>query len=135
MICSLKHIQYLRRFAIENHFSLPDGFMQKPIRWVWRQYNGIGAEWLPMRVRKFLTRFLRHMEAASMVHDVEYLSENKSFWRFTVANMRLIWNGIKSRHPLSGLVLGTVCQLFGWSAWIEGKETMAYHYYFSEGQR
>jgi hypothetical protein len=129
---SLKRIKFLCRTAKEYNFSFPQGFDTKTPQWLRRQYNGIGAEWMPSFLRKFITFLFRPLEPAALIHDVEFLSENKSFWKFTVANMRLAYNCIKARHFWSGISLGMICQLFGWSAWKEGKETMAWHYYFKE---
>lgn len=130
MICSRKHIIYLCQYAEKNNFSFPPGFKNKTMQWLQRHYNGIGAEWMCPRLRSFTTKLLRHMEAHSLLHDFEYLNKNKSFWNFTKANFRLFYNGIKSRHFWSGLALALICQLFGWSAWKEGKETMAYFHYY-----
>ena len=129
MSYSLKHIKYLVRAAKENNFSFPLEFMEKTPQWLRRHYNGIGAEWMPKCVRSIATKAMRHMEPHALLHDVEYLSAKKSYWRFTIANLRLMYNGFKSRHILSGIVMFLACQLFGWTAWKEGKETMAYCYY------
>lgn len=133
MNCSRKHILYLLRYARENNFSLPAGFWDKTPQWHQRHFNGIGAEWMCKKARKLATKLLRHMEPHAVVHDFEYLQKNKSFWNFTKANFRLFINGIKSRHPWSGLTLAVICQLCGWPAWKEGKETLAYYYYYKEG--
>ena len=134
MICSRKHIKYLCHYAEENGFSLPPGFKDKSVKFLQKHYNGIGAEWMPRRVRNFSTKLWRHMEPHALLHDIEYLSVNKSFWNFTKANLRLFYNGVRSRHFFSGLALATVCQFFGWSAWKEGKEIMAYCYYLEESK-
>jgi hypothetical protein len=127
-----KHIKYLCQYIEENRFSLPAGFREKSVPYLARHYNGIGAEWMPAKLRKFVTALLRHMEPAALVHDVDYLSNNKSYLNFTKANLRLFYNGIKSRYFFSGFALSLICQIFGWTAWKEGKETMAYYYHFKE---
>jgi hypothetical protein len=118
--------------AAQKGFLLPRGFENKSFAWLRRQYNGIGAEWMPARLRNLVTKLFSKMEAAALIHDVEYLNPNKSYWNFTKANFRLFYNGIKSSCIFSGFSLFVICQLFGWSAWKEGKETMAWHYYFKE---
>jgi hypothetical protein len=135
MNCSRKHILYLIHYAKENNFSFPNGFLKKTAQWHQRHYNGIGAEWMPSRLRKNVTKALRHMEPHALLHDFEFLQNNKSYWNFTKANFRLWVNGIKSRHIWSGFVLFVICQLFAWSAWKEGKETMAYYYYYKGDEK
>lgn len=129
---SFEHIQGLVDFAKCHKFSFPKGFDENSTDDLAKKYNGIGAEWLPSNARKILTYFLRHLEPASLVHDVEYLSEDKSYLSFTRANMRLIYNAAKSGYFFSGLSCGLICQVFGWSAWKEGKETMAWDHYLKE---
>ena len=133
MNCSRKHIIYLVSVAKENNFSFPHGFLSKTPQWLQRHYNGIGAEWMPRVVRKKMTKLLRHMEPHSLLHDYEFLIKKKSYWNFSRANFRLAYNGFKSRHPFSGITLAVICQLFGWTAFKEGKVTMAYYYYYKEG--
>jgi hypothetical protein len=135
MICSLNHIKYLCEYAHKNNFSFPENAKGKSFHWLQKHYNGIGAEWMSPRIRKLATICLRHMEAESMYHDVEFLQKNKSFWNFTKANLRLFYNGIKARHFFSGLTMAIICEFFGWSAWKEGKETMAYCYYLEEEKK
>jgi hypothetical protein len=132
---SLKHIKFLRNYAVVNKFLLPKGFENKSPQWLRKQYNGIGAEWMPKSVRKLTTKAWRHMEAIALPHDIEFLSKNKSFWNFTKANLRLLYNSFLVKYFFSGLILFFCCQLFGWSAWKEGKETMAYYYYFKENEK
>lgn len=90
---------------------------------------------MPKIARKIVTKLLSHIEAAALLHDVEYLSEQKSFWNFTKANLRLFYNCAKSRFFFTGVAVAVICQLFGWSAWKEGKETMAWYYYFDEDSK
>ena len=129
---SLKHIKKLYKHAKDMGFSFPDEVQVKSLAWMRRHYNGIGAEWLPRWVRKMTTFFLSPLEPAALLHDVEYLGKNKSYWRFTVANFRLFLNAAKDKYFFLGLGAALVCQLFGWSAWKEGKETMCYYYYYEE---
>lgn len=133
MICTRKHIIYLCEYAKKNNFSFPKCFEGRTYSWLQRHYNGIGAEWMSPKLRNIVTKLLRHMEAEALIHDIEYLLESKSYWRFTVANFRLFYNGVKARHFFSGLMLAIICQLFGWSAWVEGKEMLSYYYYLKRG--
>lgn len=130
---SLKHVTRLCFIAKKNKYSFPEGFEGKSMRWLRRQYNGIGADWMMPCVRNFVTKSFQRMEPAALVHDVEFLSSDKSYWKFTKANMRLAYNGLKSGCLFTGIALAIICQIFGWSAWKEGKETMSWHYYLNEG--
>jgi hypothetical protein len=129
MCCSLKHIKKLYFIAKEKNLSLPSEFESKSFNWLRKQYNGIGAEWMPQWIRNFVTKLFAPMEPAALIHDIDFLNKNKSYWNFTKANLRLLYNGIKIHHFCSGLALTVLCQMFGWTAWKEGKETMAYCYY------
>ena len=129
---SLKHIKKLYAFAVERNFSFPPGTIEKPLKWYQRNYNGIGAEWMPRFVRRVCTWLLSPLEPVAMLHDVGFLNEDKSFWNFTKENVRLVINSAKSGFLLQGCLFGVICELFGWSAWKEGKETMAYCYYIKE---
>jgi hypothetical protein len=129
---SKKHILYLCQYARANKFSVPAGFWDKSPAWLRRHYNGIGAEWMPPKVRNIVTAAFRHMEPETMVHDIDFIILPKSFWNFTKANLRLAFNAFKARHTLYGIALAVICQLFGWSAWKDGKESMAFYYYLKE---
>jgi hypothetical protein len=128
----MKHIRNLKKYILEKNFSLPEGFLSKSNLELRDAYNGIGAEWMPSLLRRLITKLFGYMEPAALVHDIDFLNPVKSFKNFTIANLRLIYNSAKCKHLFSGLVAGIICQFFGWSAWIEGKETMAWYYYYQE---
>lgn len=130
----LQHIEKLRNRVIERNYSLPAGFLELSPEYLAEHCNGIGAEWMPRMLRKLLTKALFLLEADSMVHDIEFLSTDKGYWKFTVANGRFALNAWKEHCFLSGTVAALICQAFGWSAWKEGKETMAYYYHFKEDE-
>ncbi len=129
---SLEHVTKLCDVAKTRNFSFPKGFEQKSIPWLRCQYNGIGAEWMPSCVRKFVTRCFSWMEPAALIHDIEFMTAPKTYWNFTKANFRLAYNGLKSGCVFSGLSAAVICQLFGWSAWKEGKEAMSLYYCLNE---
>lgn len=131
----LKHIKRLCQFAKDHNFSFPADGENKSCQYLRRQYNGIGAEWMPAFLRNLLIKLLAPMEAVALVQDIDFLSDNKSYWNFTKSNCRLVYNAFKSRYLFYGLLLGLLYQCFGWSAWREGKETMAWHYYFKEEEK
>jgi hypothetical protein len=129
MCCSLKHIKKLYSIAKEKHLSLPFGFEEKSFNWLRKHYNGIGAEWMPQWIRNFVTKLFAPMEPAALIHDIDFLNKNKSYWNFTKANLRLFYNGFKSGYICSGFFLAIICQCLGWSAWKDGKECIAFCYY------
>jgi hypothetical protein len=129
---TVEHIEKLIQFAKDHDLSFPEGFEEYSIDWLCAQYNGIGAEWMPLFVRKFLTKYFSPLEPASFLHDIEFLSDDKSFWKFTVANFRLLINGIKSGQVKSSILCAFACQLFGWSAWKNGKELNDWLNYLEE---
>ncbi|MDD3155188.1 MAG: hypothetical protein PHS41_10000 [Victivallaceae bacterium] len=97
-------------------------------------YNGIGPEAWPAWARKLATLILNRHELEAYVHDFEYASARRSFWRFTVANARFAINSCIiniHRYGLTrlawafagtGIVLAVLCQLFGWRGFKETKE-------------
>lgn len=129
---SKKHVKMLLRIVYRKKFLLPVGFTERSNNWIRSQYNGIGAEWMPKFVRKLMTNLLGKMEAAALVHDCEFAFTQKSFRKFTVANFRLAVNGAKCGHPFCGTASAVLCQLFGWSAYRDGKESMSYCNYYKE---
>lgn len=129
---SKKHIKSLLRVVVQKKFLVPAGFASRSNNWVRKQYNGVGAEWMPKFVRNFMTVLLKKMEAAALVHDCEFSFVEKSYYRFTIANLRLAANGAKSGHAFAGAVCAVLCQIFGWPAYRDGKESMSYCNYYKE---
>ena len=121
----IEYIRYLRQTAIALKFSFPPGFKRYNSQRLLRCYNGIGAEWMPDWMRKAVTYICDRLEAAALIHDFEYTHGKKSYWRFTVANVRFAYNACRSRRPVAGLSGAILCQLFGWPAYKNGKEVFA----------
>lgn len=130
--CSLRHIKKLLRVVKDYDLSVSASFDKKTPQWMKRHYNGIGAEWMPKRVRALTTRMLRKLEPVALVHDIEFLETPKNYWRFTVANMRFAYNAAKLKRFFVGAACAVVCQLFGWRAYADGKESMAYCNFYCE---
>lgn len=95
-------------------------------------YNGIGPEWLPKRLRARLTDINGYFEPAALVHDWEYRSsEDRSREAFTACNERLRrncqrllakgcpWHKRWYYRMRVDLIADTV-QAIGWSAWEVG---------------
>lgn len=129
---SLRHIKRILRDIKDSKLSVPAGFWEHSPQWVRRHYNGIGADWMPRFVRAWATKILDKLEAPSLVHDIEYLDTDKTYWKFTKANFRLWRNAIKKKRFFIGGFCALLCQLFGWSAYRDGKESMAYYYFYRE---
>ena len=121
----IEYIKYLRQKAIALKFSFPPNFKRYNSKRLLRCYNGIGAEWMPKWFRNFVTYICDELEAAALLHDFEYTHGPKSYWRFTVANVRLAYNAARSRRLLLGIGAMIVCQSFGWYAYKNGKELLS----------
>jgi hypothetical protein len=120
--------QLLALIKVKN-YSVPEGFDEASVSYLEVIYNGIGAEWMNPKVRNMLAKFLKCLEPDALIHDFEFSGSNKSYFAFTKANLRLAYNAFKGGHALAGTAAAILCQVFGWSAWMDGKETMAYYYY------
>ena len=90
--------------------------------------NGVGVDRWPCWLRAALSVLLRPLDASSGPHDWEYSLPDKSYWRFTRANIRLAVNSCKEALydvrpvviPL-GVFAAVLCQMFGWRAYLTGK--------------
>ena len=118
----IDYVRYLRRTAIVLKFSFPANFKRYNSSRLVRCYNGIGAEWMPQKLRDFMTDMFFSLQAAALIHDFEYTHKKKSYWRFTVANVRFAYNACRSRRPFSGIAGALICQIIGWKPYLNGKE-------------
>lgn len=64
-------------------------------------YNGIGAEWMPAKIRDRLTTDYAYLEPAAMIHDVDYQRSNGSIYDFHAANARLRANILKTADAVA----------------------------------
>ena len=129
---SKKHIKKLLRIVHCKKLLVPAGFASKSHNWVRKQYNGIGAEWMPQWIRALMTKMFALFEPAALVHDCEFAYKEKSYYRFTIANLRLAANGAKLGHPFAGAACALLCQILGRSAYYDGKESMSYCNFYKE---
>ena len=120
----IEYIRYLRQTAVALKFSFPPNFKRYNSKRLLRCYNGVGAEWMPDWLLKIVTFLCDRLEAPALIHDFEYVHGAKSYWRFTVANVRLAYNAAKSRRLLLGIAAAIICPLFGWYAYKHGKELL-----------
>ncbi len=92
--------------------------------------NGIGAEFLPFTLRKFINSLNPSLEVVAVIHDVEYHESDGTSHSFNVSNARFAANGIKVAakafawyNPRRYLVMyqakkfADYCQWFGYPAW------------------
>jgi hypothetical protein len=118
----IEYIQYLRKQAVALKFSLPANFKRYNSKRLLRCYNGIGAEWMPAWLRDFVTDIFFILQAAALIHDFEYTHGKKSYWNFTVANVRFAYNAARSHRLVIGIAGALLCQVFGWYAYTHSKE-------------
>lgn len=94
-------------------------------------YNGCGPDWMPEKIRNWLTSHFEFFESAFMIHDYEFTQSDKSDSGFDCANSRLhanCWRLVtlkisKYNFPKRILYYArsheiyAACQMFGKSAW------------------
>ncbi|MDD3155341.1 MAG: hypothetical protein PHS41_10770 [Victivallaceae bacterium] len=54
-------------------------------------------------------------------HDFDF-AIGGSYWKFTIANLRLAYNSCRDGIAFVGIAAAILCQLFGWMAWKEAKK-------------
>jgi hypothetical protein len=130
MCYTIEHINNLLQIVSDRKLSVPGNWGEITPVILLSIYNGIGAEWMPRTIRRFISFVLQKMEPVALVHDVEYADNRKNYWLFTKANCRFIWNAIKMHHMFIGIACALLCQFFGWGAYKIGKDSMSYcnHY-------
>ena len=122
----IEYIRYLRQTAIALKFSFPPGFKRYNSDRLLNLYNGVGADWMPKFARRFLSWAFPFLEAPALLHDYEFThGKKKSYWRFSVANVRLAYNCARNRQLLIGIAAAVICQIFGWSAYRNGSEVIS----------
>ena len=117
----MNNIEILKNQAVRNGYWLPSGFADVPAAEL--NYNGIGPEYWRPWMRKALTYLLKFLQIPAILHDYEF-SIGGSYWKFTVANIRLLVNGLKAakkaKRPTAyfcAIAAAVLCQAFGWKAW------------------
>ena len=118
----IEYVRYLRQTAIALKFSFPPNFKRYNSQRLVKCYNGIGAEWMPCKLRSLVTELFFILQAPALIHDFEYTHGKKSYRNFTVANVRFAYNSARSRRLLLGVAAAILCQMFGWFAYKSGKE-------------
>lgn len=123
---SLKHCQTLLDECKDFGLWVSDGFYGTPIDTIRQVYNGLGPDRWPNWLRRAITSLFRWFESAALVHDWGYTYAPKTYWHFTVENIKLAWNGSRSAWKFNGfsvhtfkqiagaLGLALLCQIGGW---------------------
>ena len=122
-----KQINELRSAVQYYKLSAQTEFWSSPVAVLQKVYNGCGPEHWCSRFRGFTTALLVQFEPAALVHDWEYSYSTKTYWAFTAANSRFLYNCIRiavldygfSRLTVNqirlAICLAVLCQLFGWN--------------------
>jgi len=114
---SLKHIKELRAVILLRKMSVPDDFKSTNSKRLRSIYNGIGPEAWSSTFRGIVTKALSVLESPALIHDFEYSHRAKSYWRFTKANFRLMWNSWLDGRFRAGIVAALLCQIFGYGGY------------------
>lgn len=136
----MSHIESLLNHGRDIGIWASAGFWQAPRETLQRCYNGIGPDAWCSSFRSVVTTLLEPFEIAALPHDFDFGTAPRSYFAFTVANIRFAVNAILEafhRHPLClpldktgreelrhlaatiffGLMLAVLCQLFGWQGY------------------
>ena len=116
---SIEEIKIIREVIKRRKYWLPKYFDTLSNEQICSLCNGIGAEFFPKFLRKWLNQLFFIFEASACVHDVEY-AIGGSYLTFTIANIRFAVNGVKAalrmrsfKFACYAVLFGILCQLFG----------------------
>ena len=128
------HLFELLTLIADQELLRPPGFDETPLVTLVRVYNGIGPEAWPERYRGWVTSVLSRYEPEALIHDWEFVFRPKTYFSFTLANLRWACNSIiKAWHThrrvgklfwvdaSCGVACAFCCQLGGWQAYKTGK--------------
>lgn len=127
---SLEHVRDVAGRVLDDNLSAPARFFSTPGWILMEVYNGIGPDMWSRRFRAKVTKLLKWFEPEALIHDWEYTFQPKTWWHFTLANLRFAVNAFLASHAQAsahrtrwryilkqtgrGLLLALLCQLFGW---------------------
>ena len=126
---SPERIEELKKQVCSAGLDAPDAFFMASREELRACYNGVGPDRWSSRFRAFVTKLLQWFEPEAMIHDWEYTYQPKTYFAFTIANLRLLYNGVKFALFTQGwtkmalqqakraAVLALLCQLFGWGGY------------------
>lgn len=98
---SIDHVKELIAKAKAYDLDGCPQLSQMPVEEVADAYNGIGAEWMPARIRERITTDYSDLEPAAMIHDVDYRTAGGTMAEFHVANFRLRANILKTADAVA----------------------------------
>ena len=126
---TIEEIKIIREVVKKRKYCLPKYFNNLSDEEIQKYCNGIGAEFFPKFLRKWLTELFFIFEATACVHDIEY-AIGGSYWTFTIANIRFAVNGIKAALRMQSIkfacyavLFGILCQIFGYKAFNKKEST------------
>lgn len=133
----INHVDSLLNHGRDIGIWASAAFWQASGKTLRRCYNGIGPDAWSSRLRGLVTMLLEPFEIAALPHDFDFGTAARTYFAFTVANIRFAVNAVLEafhRHPLRlpldkagrrelrrlaamilfGLLLAVLCQCFGW---------------------
>lgn len=126
----LIHVKALLDRALELRLAGAFWLSNKPLRVIADNYNGIGPEWFPPKVRALIDCLAGYFEPVALIHDNRWMSSDGSYKQFLESNLELRINGEAIAvqtfgwyNPLrywrihQARVFARLCQTFGWSAY------------------
>ena len=126
---SMERIEGLRKQICAAGLNAPETFFMASHDDLRACYNGVGPDRWSSRFRGFVTKLLDWFEPEALIHDWEYTYQPKTYWSFTIANLRLLYNGLKYALFTQGwtkvafqqakraALLALLCQIFGWDGY------------------
>lgn len=102
MYYDTRKIEELRLVARNAKLEAPAEFGTIPPEGLARICNGIGAEWMGLKLRRKLTRLLCAVEASAAIHDLQYADSDGSEESRLAADNAFLKNGLREiafRYP------------------------------------
>ncbi len=121
-----------RLYRLANHYRLSGCALLRTLSFqtLANDFNGIGPEWFPERLRKVMDALSADLLPVAFVHDVRWSHSDGSFSYFAASNAEFKANGYavaRAKYPWwrparylrmnEARVFGNLCQAFGWSAY------------------
>ena len=101
--------------------SAPAGLWLAPVEVLQMCFNGIGPQHWSTKKRMYIGHILEECMSMALAHDYEFTCSPRTYIHFSIANARLIVNGVLEAFHTGnknliwyGIVLAVLSQLFGW---------------------
>ena len=98
---NIEHIHDLIRRAEAYDLDRGPHLSQLTAEEIADAYNGIGAAWMPAKIRDKITTDYADLEPAAMIHDVDYAHAAGTISDFHQANARLRDNILKTADSVA----------------------------------